>query len=145
MKNMVNKIFLDTNIILDYTLARKGELEDIENIFGLAEKGKLELFVSESVISTSFYFLQKNKLDALLIIRELSPLLNIITFKKDILFFPLEKYKDTEDALLYYIAASGKMNYFITRNVKHFVFTIPSLPVITPSRFLKEIYRNDLP
>ncbi len=141
---MVNKIFLDTNVILDYTLERKGELEAIENIFSLAEKEKVELFISESVITTSFYFLQKNKLDALAIIRELSPIVNVIPFKKDILFFSLEKFKDTEDGLLYFIASSGKMNYFITRNVKDFVFTFPSLPVLTPARFLKEIYHDDL-
>lgn len=62
------------------------------------------------------------------------------SFQKDILFFPIEQYKDPEDGLLYFIAANGKMNYFITRNAKDFVFTLPSLPVITPSKFLKEIF-----
>jgi len=137
---MANKLFLDTNIILDYTLERKGEIEEIESLFELAEDEKIELYVSESVLATTLYFLQKNKLNALSIIRELCAVINIIPFKKDILFFPMEQYKDTEDGLLYFIAANGKMNYFITRNAKDFVFTLPSLPVITPSKFLKEIF-----
>ncbi len=77
------------------------------------------------------------------IIRELCAVINVIPFKKDILFFPLEQYTGTEDALLYFIAVNGKMNYFITRNVRDVVFTFPSLPVITPAKFLKEIF-NDL-
>lgn len=142
---MVNKLFLDINILLDYTLERKGELAEIENLFELAEEEKIELYISESVIATTLYFLQKNKLDALSIVRELSTCLNFIPFKKDVLFFSLEKYKDVEDGLLYFMAVKAKMNYFITRNVKDFPFTLPSLPVTTPSKFLKEIYLNDLP
>ena len=137
---MLNKLFLDVNIILDYTLERKGELAEIENLFELAETEKLELYVSESVIATTLYFLQKNKLDALAIIRELATCLNFIPFKKDVLFFSIEQYKDIEDGLLYFMAAKANMNYFITRNVKDFAFTLPSLPVLTPAKFLSEIY-----
>lgn len=134
---MANKLFLDVNIILDYTLERQGELEEIEKLFELAEEEKLELNISESVVATVMYFLQKNKLDALAIVRELSAVVNFIPFRKDVLFYSLEKYKDVEDALLYFLAAKANMDYFITRNTKDFPFTLPSLPVITPSKFLK--------
>lgn len=141
---MVNKLFLDTNIILDYTLERKGELKEIESLFELAENEKIELYISESVITTALYFLQKNKLDALAIVRELSTCVNFIPFKKDVLFFSLEQYKDIEAGLLYFTAAKANMNYFITRNIKDFAFALPSLPVLTPLKFLREIYFNDL-
>lgn len=133
-----NKLFLDVNIILDYTLEREGELKEIETLFELAEAEKLELYISESVIATVLYFLQKNKLDALTIARELSTVVNFIPFKKDVLFFSLEQYKDVEDGLLYFLAAKANMDYFITRNIKDFLFTLPSLPVTTPAKFLKE-------
>ncbi|CAN5193371.1 hypothetical protein BH20BAC1_BH20BAC1_08900 [soil metagenome] len=55
------------------------------------------------------------------------------------MYYPLEKFKDKEDGLLYFLAVNEKMNYFITRNVKDFTFTNPSLPVMTPTRFLNEI------
>lgn len=135
---MANKLFLDINIILDYTLERQDELEEIESLFELAEEEKLELYISESVVATVMYFLQKNKLDALAIVRELSTVVNFIPFRKDVLFYSLEKYKDVGDALLYFLATKANMNYFITRNTKDFPFTLPSLPVITPSKFLKE-------
>lgn len=142
---MVNKIFLDTNIVVDLLLERKYELDAIEEIFKLAEKEKVDLYISESVITTTFYILQKHKIDTLSVFREICKTINVIPFAKDILFYPLEKYKDIEDGILYFLASKAKMNYFITRNVEDFTFLFPSLPVMSPTNFLKEIYFNDLP
>jgi len=145
MKNMINKLFLDTNIIIDYVQERNNELDAIKEIMHLAELEKIELFISESIITTAFYLLQKQKIDALSVLREICKMVNVIPFSKDILYFPLEKYKDVEDGILYFLASKAKMNYFITRNVKDFIFLFPSLPVMSPTNFLKEIYFNDLP
>ncbi|MEO8567567.1 MAG: PIN domain-containing protein, partial [Ginsengibacter sp.] len=144
-KNMINKLFLDTNIIIDYVQERNNELDAIKEIIHLAELEKIELFISESVITTSFYLLQKQKIDALSVLRELCKTIGVVPFSKDILYYPVEKYKDTEDGLLYFLASKAKMNYFITRNVKDFTFLFPSLPVLSPTNFLKEIYFDDLP
>jgi predicted nucleic acid-binding protein len=138
MKSMANKIFLDTNILIDYIRERAYELNAIKEIFHLGEIGKIDLYISESIITTTFYILQKEKIDALSIFREICKTVNVTPFAKDILYYPLEKYKDTEDGILYFLASKAKMNYFITRNIKDFVFTLPSLPVITPTHFLKE-------
>jgi predicted nucleic acid-binding protein len=136
MKSMASKLFLDTNILIDYTLRRKFELEATDALFELAEDKKLDLFVSESVITTAFYFLQKEKINGLAIFRELSSCINIASFKKDILFSPLENFKEAEDGLLYFTAAKANLNFFITRNIKHFKFQLPSLPAMTPTQFL---------
>lgn len=141
---MVNKLFLDTNIIIDYVQERSNELDAIKEIIYLAELEKIELFISESVITTSFYVLQKQKIDALSVLREICKMVNVILFSKDTLYYPLEKYKDIEDGILYFSASKAKMNFFITRNVKDFAFTFPSLPVMSPANFLKEIYFNDI-
>ena len=142
---MVNKIFLDINIIVDYVEERINELDAIKEIMHLAELGKIELFISESIIATSIYLLQKQHIDALSVLREICKTVNLVPFSKDVLYYPLEKYKDKEDGLLYFLALKAKMDYFITRNVKDFTFLFPSLPVMSPTNFLKEIYFNDLP
>ena len=142
---MVYKLFLDTNIIIDYVQERKHELDAINEIMYLAQLEKIELFISESTVNTSFYVLQKLKIDALSVLREICKTINFIPFSKDILYYPVEKYKDAEDGLLYFLASKAKMNYFITRNVKDFTYLFPSLPVMSPTNFLKEIYLNDLP
>jgi predicted nucleic acid-binding protein len=141
---MANKIFLDTNILIDFIQERNNELDAIIEIFKLGEIGEIDLYISESIITTALYVLRKEEIDVISIFKDLSTIVNIIPFSKDILFYPLEKYKDIEDGILYFLAYKAKMNYFITRNVKDFIFLFPSLPVMTPTNFLKEIYFNDL-
>ena len=142
---MAYKIFLDTNIIIDLLMERKYELDAINEIFNLAGKELINLYISESVITTTFYILRKEKrIDTLSAFREMFKTMTIVPYSIDILYYPIEKYKDKEDGLLYFLATKAKMNYFITRNVKDFAFQFPSLPVISPTNFLKEIYFNDL-
>jgi predicted nucleic acid-binding protein len=63
-----------------------------------------------------------------------------VPFNKNILYMPIEKFKDTEDGLLYFLANHHKLNYFITRNKKDFIYQVPSLPVLTPNEFIKVIF-----
>jgi predicted nucleic acid-binding protein len=142
---MAYKLFLDTNIILDLLAERDFELDSIHEIINLSEKRITELYISESVITTIFYLLQKEKkINTLFALRELCKTVNVIPFSNDILYFPIENYKDKEDGILYFLAVKGKMDYFITRNVKDFIFLFPSLPVMSPTNFLKEINLNDI-
>jgi predicted nucleic acid-binding protein len=134
---MANKLFLDTNILIDFTLRRESELQETDTLFELGEEKKLDLFVSESVITTTLYFLQKEKINGIAVLRELSSCINIVHLKKDVLFSQLEHFKEAEDGLLYFMAAKANLNFFITRNIKHFRFQLPSLPVLTPIQFLK--------
>ena len=127
-------------------MERKYELDSINEIFKLAEQGIIDLYISESVITTIFYILRKEKrIDTLSAFREICKIVNVTPFAKDVLYYPVEKYKDAEDGILYFLASKAKMNYFITRNVKDFTFLFPSLPVMSPTNFLKEIYFNDIP
>src|SRR5665647_600778 len=97
-KNMAYKIFLDTNILLDLLMERNFELDAIHGIFKLSDKGIADLHISESIITTIFYILRKEKkIDTLSALRELCKTINVLPFSKDILYFPIEKYKDKED------------------------------------------------
>lgn len=143
---MAYKIFLDNNIIIDLLAERNYELDSINEIIKLSEKGITDLYISESIITTSFYLLRKEKkINTLSALRELCKTVNVISFSKDILYFPIENYIDKEDGILYFLAVKAKMDYFITRNIKDFIFLFPSLPVMSPTNFLNEIYLNDLP
>jgi predicted nucleic acid-binding protein len=143
---MAYKIFLDTNIIIDLLMERSYELDAINEIIILGGREIINLYISESVIANTFYILKKEKrIDPLSAFREMCKTMNVVPFSKDLLYYPLEKYKDTEDGLLYFLAYKSKIDYFITRNVKDFTFLFPSLPVMSPTNFLKEIYFNDLP
>lgn len=137
---MANKIFLDTNVVVDFIIKREFELESTERIFDSIFNNELEAFISESVISTSVYLLRQHKMDALEIFRDICRFLHVVPFNKNVLYMPVEKFKDTEDGLLYFLANHNKMNYFITRNKKDFIYQVPSLPVLTPDEFIKIIF-----
>ena len=137
---MSNKIFFDINIFVDFSLKREFELPSPERIFDAVYNNDLEAYISESVISTSVYLLRQHKMDALEIFRELCKFLQVVPFNKNILYMPIEKFKDTEDGLLYFLANHHKLNYFITRNKKDFIYQVPSLPVLTPNEFIKVIF-----
>jgi predicted nucleic acid-binding protein len=142
---MANKLFIDTNILIDYTLRREFELDAVDKIFELAEDNKVKLYLSESVITTTLYFLEKNKINGLRIMRKLSPIITIVPLKNEILFSPLEKFKETEDGLLFFMATTNHLDYFITRNEKHFTTPTPLLKVITPNNFIAQNFSiNDL-
>jgi predicted nucleic acid-binding protein len=126
--------------LLDFLLKRQGELEEIKTIFNAAAEKLIDIYVSESVLTTSIYFLQKQEVDTLEVIRQLISNLFIITFKKEIFSYPLENFKDTEDGILYFLALDAKLGYFITRNTEDFKNQVKDLPVLSPSQFIKTIF-----
>ncbi len=142
---MAYTLLLDTDIIIDFVEQRKYELDAIDEIIDPAGLEKMELFISERMASTCFYVLQKQKMDAPGVLREMGKTTNLVGFSRDMVYYPVEKYKDTEEGILYFIASKAKVDYFITRNGKDFAFLFASHPVMSPTRFLNQTYLNDLP
>ena len=133
-----NKLFLDTNIILDFLLAREGELTEIEDIFNAASKGHIECYISESILATSIYFLKKEKRKNIMrMLRNIWPVLKVLPFEHSVLYSSLEIFDDLEDGLLFFLAQFHKMDFFITRNIKDFKNAPSALPVLTPAQYIK--------
>jgi len=141
---MANKLFLDTNVVLDFLLAREGELEEIDTIIDLSKQKKLDCLISESVIATAIYFLQKQKMPALQMMRDFCTTCKVIPFHSSVLYNNIEIFKDTEDGLLYFLVLHHKSDYFITRNKPDFKKAASGLPVFTPKQFLQHYNSNDL-
>ncbi|HEY2725693.1 MAG TPA: PIN domain-containing protein [Parafilimonas sp.] len=133
---MAAKLFLDSNIVLDYLLGRKDELDKIEQLINLTNNNVFDCYISETVISTCIYFLEKNKKQTLEMLRAFCMLCKTLPYHSNILFYNIERFNDIEDGFLYYLALHHKMNFFITRNIKHFKFQLPSLAAMTPTQFL---------
>lgn len=141
---MANKLFLDTNVVLDFLLAREGELNEIDTILDLSKLGKLDCLISESVLATTIYFLQKQKMPALQMLRDFCTTCKIIPFNHPVLYNDIEIFKDLEDGLLYFLALHHKADYFITRNKPDFKKAGIDLPVFTPKQFLQHYNSHDL-
>jgi predicted nucleic acid-binding protein len=144
MKNMANKIFLDTNVVLDFLLARQGELEEIDTIIDFSREKKIDCCISESVIATAIYFLQKQKMPAMEMIRDFCSTCKILPFYTPILYNNIEIFKDVEDGLLYFLALHHKADCFITSNKPDFKKAVASLPVFTPKQFIQYYHSNDI-
>jgi predicted nucleic acid-binding protein len=134
----MNKAFIDTDVILDFMIAREPFAMDAARIFSLSEKREISICTTGLVFSNAYYILRKlgphKKVIAKL--NQLARLVDIIGLSKTAVMHALEsEFNDFEDALLHYAAMSEKVGIIITRNTKDFKYS--ELAVMTPDQFLK--------
>lgn len=138
---MASRVFLDANIILDFTLKRES-YQVAREIMNLVVNGQVQAFVTPSIIHITGYWLTKEYGNAKakeLLLTILSDV-TIIDINHEITITALHsKIKDIEDALQYYTAIHHNMDFFISRDKELQKEAIPSLPVYSPLEFLKEL------
>ena len=137
----MKRVFLDTNIIVDFILERDGA-EDAANILQLGEDGKIELAVSFLTMANTAYIARKGHTQEQLysIMSDLSAMFKTLPMDEVQLQQALEQpATDFEDMLQYQCAKANFCDIIITRNKKHFAFA--KLPVLTPSEFLKDLQK----
>ncbi|WP_320111651.1 PIN domain-containing protein [Draconibacterium orientale] len=137
---MRDKLFLDTNVIIDLLGNRKPFFDSIAKIATLADKKKLDMVVSALSFSTIFFILSKYENDDL--VREKLHKLKIICETVDLTDKIIEKglvsnFADFEDALQYYSALNADCKVIITRNAKD--FKVSGIPVMTADEYLSSI------
>ena len=133
----MKRIFLDTNVIVDFILERDGA-EDAANILQLGEDGKIELSVSFLTMANTAYIARKGHTQEQLynIMADLSAMLKTLPMDEVQLQQALQNpATDFEDMLQYQCAKANLCDIIITRNSKHFAFA--EIPVLTPSEYLK--------
>ena len=134
------RVYVDTNIILDFLIPRDEFLEDAAAVLELAKNSDVFEFMSASIVTDVFYNAKKNtnldSYDTQQAIRDLLIVLDILpTTKADILSALNKNWKDFEDAVQYSVAENNAIDYFVTRNQKD--FTEIGVPIITPSEFVR--------
>ena len=138
---MAIKIFLDTNIVIDFFDPTRPEHIDAVEIFAAIENENFQGFLSESVLNTSAYILRKQytvhslkeMLSHLLTFTKIIPCNNML-YKKGLQLLS----NDIEDAVLYQLAFENNLDYFITSDKKDFKkLSSVILPVITAKDLLK--------
>ena len=77
-------------------------------------------------------------------VAEILKIVDIVEASKEILTSCFNgSYSDVEDAVQYFTALrNDSLNYYITRNIRHFDFKNFILPVVTPTQFLKIFKQN---
>ncbi len=140
---MGSKIFLDTNILIDYFDKTRGNHFSAREIIMRIEKNSIKGFISESVINTTVYLIKKGytiielrkNMDELISMFTVLPCSNTTIHKAYRL-----PTNDLEDAVLYQLALENKLDYFITEDKKGFKkLSSPLLPVLNGIELLKLI------
>ena len=131
------KLFLDTNVMLDFLGEREPFYISAAKIATLADKRKLKINVSALSFATVSYFLTKfeglkktkDKLRKFKVISGICELDELIIEKG-----LNSDFSDFEDSLQYFSALRTECDIIITRNAKDFKKS--QIPVMTPDEFL---------
>lgn len=140
---MVERIFLDTNIVLDLLVKRAPFFDSIAKIATLAEQEKFTLVVSALSYSTANYVLGKyeNHDVAMSNLRKFKIISTISSLSEPVVEKALNSdFKDFEDALQYFCALQSKCDVLLTRDAKGFKNSV--IPVMTADEFLKFYIQN---
>ena len=136
---MASKVFLDANIILDFTLKRDG-YEVSKQIIGLAVDNSIEAFITPSIVHISGYWLTKayGKATAKELLLSLLLNVHVIDASYEITVNALySKIDDIEDALQYFTALHHQLDCFVTLDKALRKLAMPSLPIYFPEEFLR--------
>jgi len=137
---MKDKLFLDTNVVVDLLGEREPFYDSIAKIVTLADKGNIQLIVSAFTYPTVYYLLSrfedkelvKEKIRKFKVIAGTSDLTDKIINKG-----LSSKFNDFEDSLQYYCAVETDCNVLITRNAKD--FKASEISVLTPDEYLNSL------
>ena len=136
----MDKVFIDTNIILDWLGKRQAFFKYARDLFKKGEDGEIIILISTMSYISTEYILRKQigkqqAKQALAAIRTISRVCN--SGEKEIDLCLLSSFKDFEDAFQYYSALNNAADLIITRNPKDFSNSI--IPVMSAEEYLKSI------
>ena len=133
----MNKVFVDSDVILDLLAHRIPHFHFAALLFTFADMKKIELYTSPTVLCNVFYILRKEIgiEQAKTTIRKLRLIINVIDSSEKTIDCALNSdFSDFEDEIQYYTAQNHKLTAIVTRNVKDYKNS--KLSIETPEMFL---------
>ena len=136
---MVSKIFIDSDVVIDFFTDRKPHVNPASELFDLNEGGKIKLYLSAVSINNIYYIVRRylGHRKTLKVIEELTLMTEIVgTTKKEIIQALKNNFKDFEDSVQYASALTiNGVDVIITRNIKDYKNS--EIAVMTPLNYLK--------
>ena len=135
----MKRVFLDTNILLDYGLDRE-QADYAENILVLGQMGKIELYASYLSYANMGYILRHHSVDEIYsLVRMMRQPVEVLTCDAAQLDEGLNfEVKDFEDMLQYQCAKAAGCDVIVTNNKKDFQ-QFCKLPFLTSEEFLLQL------
>ncbi|MDN4165326.1 PIN domain-containing protein [Cytophagales bacterium LB-30] len=136
----MDRVFVDSDIILDLLSARQPHYSPAAELFSLADEGFVKIFVSSLSFSNVNYILsrQYNGDQARKMLLKFKTLVSILPVNDKTIELALSsEFKDFEDAIQYYTAIESKIETLLTRNLKD--FRKAEISVLTAEHYLKSL------
>lgn len=133
----MQKVFLDTNIVIDFLGERKGYYDFSAKILTLADKKKIKVYTSPTSISNCYYILSRHENSKIVLekLRKFKLLCGISVMNDEVIEKAVNSdFKDFEDSMQYFSALETNCDIIITRNQKDFKNAL--IPVMNPESYL---------
>lgn len=139
----MNRVFLDTDVILDFLLKREPFDADAARIFAESEYGRLQLHTSTISFLNTHYVCGRitGEASALNLVRELRKLVVLLGVTPSMVDSALMgDTPDLEDAVQLSCAKSHAMDVLVTRNIED----LPKreTPIMAPPVFIQTFIEN---
>ena len=133
----MKRVFLDTNILIDYIQARAGG-DDAKQLLMRGRDGEVSLYASFLTFANMAYILN-GKADIYELFAMLTSFITVLPMDGDQLQAALsQRAKDFEDMLQYQCAKVAGCDTIITGNKRHFT-EFCDMPLMTANEFLTEL------
>jgi predicted nucleic acid-binding protein len=134
----MNGVFVDTDIVLDLLGNRKPFYRHAAELFTIADRSEITIFVSSLSFSNLNYILSKqySSNQARKILMKFKTLVTVLSVSDKVVELALlSDFKDFEDALQYYTALENGVTLLLTRNLKD--YKTAGIPIMTAEQYLK--------
>ena len=134
----MEKVFVDTDIVLDLLSNREPFYSHSAHLFSEADKGKIRIHVSSLTFSNLNYILSRQySVDkARKKLLKFKTLVTVLSVTDKVVELALSSdFKDFEDGLQYFTAIENNLKTLLTRNLKD--YKTAEITVMTAEQFLK--------
>lgn len=128
------RIFLDTNVILDFFLEREPFYYDALKLWAACEEGAVDGYVSALTINNVHYIAQriKNPTTAMIAVRGILDVFNVVPLDKELLRRAADLHdRDYEDDIQLQSAVKAGCSHLFTRDPTH--FHSKAIAIVPPS------------
>ena len=134
----MEKIFVDTDIILDLLAKREPFYKFAAEVFSEADQGNIQLFVSSLSFSNLNHLLssQYSSNQARKKLQIFKTLVSVLAVNDKVVELALaSEFKDFKDGLQYFTATENSLRILLTRNLKD--YKAAKISVMTANQYLK--------
>ena len=135
----MKKVLIDTNDVIDYLLEKDPYFAEGKAVFAEIICGNVLGYITASMATDIFYFLQKEKGKAFALnsLTDLLLILDILTVHRNDVYSALQSgWNDFEDALQATVAVQSGMNAIVTRNSKDYKNAL-NIDIVLPKDFIQ--------